>query len=213
MSNTQKVVLGAIAIVIVVIATITLASRSNGPVATPASSSEEGLGASSGYPVNNTTQGFYGGVDLGGGYVTFSKGGVISTGQNQGSWRNTTGRVVYILPEQSSIGYQTGTASSSLLFYSATSSASTLSNDYAHPGGLVFGVDGATVATSTAGPRMFVGTTTNSGAVIPVADGQYYVFQIQDRYACKAVGVCETATSTNRGITNFIWRLQGFYKP
>lgn len=202
----KKSFIGAAAVVILIVAAIIFAMRSDFP--------SDSLNASSGYPINNTTQGLYGGIDLGDGYVAFSKSGTIGAGANQGSWRNTTGRTVYILPEQSSIGYASGTASSSLLFYAATSTASTLSNDYAHPGGLVFGVDGATVATSTAGPRMFVGTTTDSGAIIPVPDGQYYVFQIQSKNGPSCNGsACEAATSTNRGITNFIWRLQGFYKP
>lgn len=203
MSTIQKLFAGAVAIVIILVAVL-LGSSSKGG---------NPLGAD--LSVHNTAEIFSEGIGLGNdGYVVFSKGGTIGAGANQASWRNTTGRTVYIVPNSTVIGFASGTASSSLLFYTATSSAATLTSDFAGPGGSVHGIDGASIATSTIGPNFIVGTTTASGAGIPVADGAYYNVQIQSKNGGTCNGAaCETATSTNRGITNFFWRFTGFYKP
>lgn len=204
MSN-KKLFVGAAAVVIfAIIAVFALGSSSK-----KEESANLGLGSS----VYNTVQTFTQGIDTGAGSVQFTRSGVISAGQNQGFWRNTTGRTVMLVPELSSVGFDTGTASSSMLIYIATSSASTISNDYALPGGLVRTIDGAIFATSTAGPRYYLGTSTTLGIMPIVRDGEYVVVQLQDRYGCKTVGVCETATSTKRGISNFRWRITGFYRP
>lgn len=203
MSTTKKLVLGAVAIVIVLIALVSLGS------------SQGGLSfGQAGWPVHNTPEIFSSGIDSGDGYVSFVKGGIIGPGANQASWRNTTGRTVYVVPGGVAVGFASGTASSSLLYYAATSSAATLTSDFAHPGGSVWAIDGASVATSTIGPNFTVGTTTSSGAGVPIADGAYFNVQIQSKNGASCNGAaCETATSTNRGITNFFWRFSGFYKP
>ena len=206
MSN-KKLFVGAAAVVLFAIAVFALGS--SGKKEVKVETANLGLGSS----VLNTVYTFTQGIDTGAGAVQFTRGGTIGAGQNQAFWRNTTGRTVMLVPELTSVGFNTGTASSSMIIYVATSSSSTISNDYAQPGGLVRALDGAIFATSTAGPRFFMGTTTSLGTVPVVRDGEYVVVQIQDRYGCKTVGVCETATSTNRGITNFIWRITGFYRP
>lgn len=205
--TTKKGLLGGVvAVVLIIAAFLTLTHRSDTVAPTE-------VGSSSGQ-VHNTPEIFSNGLDLGSGNVTFAKGGFINAGSNQASWKNTLGRVAYVLPEYTSIGYDTGTASSSYLFYVATSSAATISNDFSHPAGSIFGIDGSLAATSTIGPRVFMGTTTATGAAIPVPDGAYLVFQVQSRGGAACTGAtCETATSTNRGITKFFWRLQGFYRP
>lgn len=204
MSN-KKLFVGAAAVVIfAIIAVFALGSSSK---------KEESANLGLGSTVYNTVQTFTQGIDTGAGSVQFTRSGVISATQNQGFWRNTTGRTVMIVPELTSVGFDTGTASSSMIIYIATSSASKISNDYAQPGGLVRPIDGAIFATSTAGPRYFLGTSTSLGIMPIVRDGEYVVVQLQDRYGCKTVGACETATSTNRGISNFRWRITGFYRP
>lgn len=207
MSTLKKLFAFAAVAIVIVIAAIASYEPSS---VTPQNGTKDTGGSGT---QHNTPESFNSGVDFGDGYITFSKSGVIAAGSNQASWRNTTGRTVFVKPENTEIGYTSGTASSSLLFFVATSTGATLSNNYAHPGGSVFGIDGATVATSTPSPRWFNGTTTTSGAVIPVLDGAYLNFQVQEKFACKTVGVCETATSTNRGITNFLVRFTGSYKP
>lgn len=139
----------------------------------------------------------------------FTKKGTIPATENQGSWKNRLGQTVYI--DAVNFGYTSGTATSSLLFYVATTSAGTISSDYAHPGGLIFPIDGATVATSSAS-RIFSATSTTSGfGSLPVLDGESVTFQVQERFACKVNGLCETATSSNRGITNFSWYFRAHY--
>lgn len=204
MSTTKKLVLGAVAIVFVLIALVSLGG----------SSTVSKVLGQAGWPVHNTPEIFSQGQDTGDGNVTFTKGGIIGPGANQASWRNTLGRTVYVNPAQVAVGFTSGTASSSLLYYVSTSSAATLTSDFAHPGGSVWGIDGASIATSTPGPSLIMGTTTSSGAGIPVADGAYLNVQIQSKNGGTCNGAaCETATSTNRGITNFFWRFTGFYKP
>jgi len=204
MSTTKKLVLGAVAIVFVLIAILSFGGSSK---------ISQTLGQA-GWPVHNTPEIFSSGIDSGDGYVSFVKGGIIGPGANQASWRNTTGRTVYVVPEGVAVGFASGTASSSLLYYAATSSAATLTSDFAHPGGSVWAIDGASVATSTPGPSFIVGTTTSSGAGVPIADGAYFNVQIQSKNGGSCNGAaCETATSTNRGVSNFFWRFTGFYKP
>lgn len=173
---------------------------------------EETLGAIQGV-VLEAVHVFKNGHGDGGSHVTFTKDGEIGPGANQGAWRNTTGRDVFI--ERGELAFTSGTASSSMLVYAATSSAATISNDYARPGGLNLLIDGATFATSTPATRFFTSTTTPDGSRsgILVRSGEYLVFQVQERYGCKTVGACETATSTNRGISKFFWYLKGHYKP
>lgn len=134
----------------------------------------------------------------------------IGPGANQGYWKNTLGKTVYLDIANTSIGFHSGTASSSLNFYVATSSSATLT-DYVTPSGTL-PLSGARVATSTTGDTTFMGTTTSAGTGFAVPAGSYVIFDIQEAYNCKtATGLCETATSTNRGITNFFGSLRIYY--
>jgi hypothetical protein len=184
------------------------------PVPTlPLEEAGEGLGAASG-PVIESQYTFKTGLSLGGDFVAFTVNGAIEARANQASWRNTKGRTVYI--DKASLGFTSGTASTSLVVYAATSSTATIANDYARPGGLYRLLDGAQIPTSTPATRIFTSTTTPDGAttVIPVLAGEYVVFQIQSKNGPLCNGAaCEAATSTNRGISSFPWTLKGFYRP
>lgn len=125
----------------------------------------------------------------------------IGANANQGAWKNTTGKTVYVAPTDVSIGYESGTATSSYLFYVGTSTTATYT-DFARPASTFLALDGATVATSSLANTR-VGTSTTAGTGFSVAPGEFVVFDIQERFFCKANAFCETATSTNRGITNF----------
>lgn len=158
---------------------------------------------------------FKNGSSDGGDYLTITRNGKIGRQANQAAWRNTTGRTVYVLPEQVFLGYESGTASSSWAFYVSTSTASTVS-DYSRPTPAVLLMDGAIVATSTGtggGAIGRVGTTTSAGTAVAVPNGSYVVFNVQEQFACKTIGACETATSTNRGVTEFLWSLTARYRP
>lgn len=138
---------------------------------------------------------------------------IIPAGTNQVAWKNKTGRSVIIEPTSTGIGYSSGIASSSLNFYVGTSTASTFT-DYARPTPTRLVIDGVNIATSSPAGAFYMGTssaTYNRGFIVP--DGGYLVFDIQEKHACKSVGVCETATSTNRGITSFFGFFQGHYAP
>lgn len=197
MSTEKKLVYGAVAIVIVFVATMFGSSSKDGFLNTGAS-----------LTVHNTPEAYTQGLDLGDGYIEFSKSGIIGPGANQGSWHNTLGRTVYINPSQVAIGFTSGTASTSMKYYAATSSTATFASDTAAPSSIL-AINATVVATSTVGPAFVVGQT-STGSGIPVTDGQYFVFQLQQ---VNASPVGETATSTNRGISNFFWRLKGAYKP
>lgn len=208
MSLKNTVLTAAVAALVTVM--VTLASVST---MTPSVSSDT-LGAISGTVVNTPTL-FAAGHSDGGSIVEFAADGYIAAGQNQAAWRNTTGRVVYVKPGDVRIGFTSGTASSSLALFVGTSSASSYS-DFARPTITTLLIDAALVATSTSasgGPITYVGTTTSSGVGIAVPANSYVVFNVQDRYFCKAQGACETATSTNRGISRFLWSLRGSYQP
>lgn len=158
--------------------------------------------------ITNQIGEFTNGIKIGDG-VLFHKSGVIGPTENEGFWRNNTGRIVYV--SWSNFGWETGTASSSLIFFVATSTVANLTSDYTQPAGNLTLV--ATVATSSA-PVMFTSTSTALGfGTLPVPDGAYLNFQVQERFGCKTVGKCETATSTNRGISNFVWYFSGRYTP
>lgn len=154
---------------------------------------------------------FRSGITFGDEYVYFAKSGVIGVRANQGFWINNTGRDVQV---QAQLGFTSGTASSSSNIYAATSSTNTIASDYVTPGGKYRIIDGANWATSTTA-RAVTSTTTSDGSQnwFTVRAGERVVFQVQDRYGCKTVGVCETATSTNRGITNYFWHILARYKP
>lgn len=169
--------------------------------------SSEGESVGSGGNVTQNQDQYSTGLTIGNNTLLLVQG-TIGPGQNQGRWRNTTGRTMLV--DRANLGYTSGTASSSYYFYVSTSTASSVT-DYARPTGTYLPIDAAIVATSS-GPTMITSTSTSAGqGTIMVPNGAYVIFDVQERYACKVVGVCETATSTNRGITNFSWSLQARY--
>lgn len=211
--NAQTIISAAVVALVTSFLAFAALTTTGAPASSLAIGTEQDLGSIKGTVIEQPYV-FKSGVGSGGDTLTFTKDGVISAGQNQGSFRNTTGRTVYV--DLATIGYESGTASSSLLFYAGTSTTATFSNDFASPSGAgkFFPIDAAVIATSTTGLRIITSTSTPSGnGSVAVANGQYFVFQVQERYACKSVGVCETATSTNRGISNFLWYVRGHYKP
>lgn len=150
---------------------------------------------------NNLKDTFNDGIVVGDQDVT-NKTVAITAGNNQTSWRNTTGKTVYATDIR--MGYESGTASSTWNFYVGTSTASTFSN-YARPSNTFLPIDGYVGATGT--PKVIVtATSTTNGVkeVIPVLNNEYLIFNVQETYACKSIGACETATSTNRGVNTFI---------
>lgn len=133
----------------------------------------------------------------------------IGAGSNEAAWKNTTGETVYVYLADA---VTTGTASSSYYLYIATSSSATVSNDFSAPFSSI--IDTFAIATSS------VATTTSSidkhkvsnNGVIPVAHNEYVLMTLQaNTTACAnagaALGLCETATSTNRGITSIVARV------
>lgn len=139
----------------------------------------------------------------------------IGPGENQAYWTNDTGDTVYVNASDATIRYESGTASSSFLGYIATSSDISFTN-YVRPSLSTILMDGALIGTSTTavgGHQIFQGTTTDNGVVFSIPAGGRLIFDIQERYACKSVGACETATSSNRGITNFYGLFKWYKNP
>lgn len=144
--------------------------------------------------------------------VVFDKVLSIGSGANQTAWKNTLGRTVYIDASSVKIGYVAGTATSSLNYYVGTSTSAT-QTDYARPTRLYMPIDGATFATSTSA-SMINGTSTSNGVgSVAVQDGEYLFFMVSEKFGCKTNASCETATSTNRGITAFFAKFTGRYQP
>lgn len=139
--------------------------------------------------------------------------GTIGAGANQAAYYNNTGRTLYINSNDIHMGWTSGTASSSIVFYVSTSTASSVT-DYARPTGTYLLIDGATFATSSPAVSISTGTTTDAGAgAITLAPNEYLIFNVQEQYACKTIGACETATSSNRGIASFFWNFKATYIP
>lgn len=202
-------VVAAIVALVVGLLTVSLSKAPTpAPVQTPVSETRTGSGG-------NITQqqDFYtNGVGIGPDYVMFTRNGVIGTSQNEGFWTNRTGRTVYINRADVT---STGTASSTYRIYVGTTTAPTALDDFSAPyaslvNGFLWATSTAATTTSSIGAR----NTTNTG-VIPVADGQSVFVQLQavNDNRCAAALRCETATSTNRGITRLEWIIQGYYKP
>lgn len=184
------------------------------PSTSPLQGVIEDLGGMTGH-VLEEIQIFKSGHGDGGDFVAITADGKIGAGANQAAWTNKTGRTVYVRPQDVQIGYTAGTATSSLNFYVGTSTATSFT-DFARPTPTLLLMDGATDATSTSATGAAVGhmgTSTNNGPVFAVPNGSRVVFNVQEKYACKADGACNTATSTNRGITEFFWFLRATFKP
>lgn len=144
----------------------------------------------------------------------FWKSGTIEAGRNQASFQNKTGRTVYFNPSNASIGWTTGTASTTFAFYIATSTGASISNDFATPAGNLL-LSGAYAATTTQA-QFYAGTTTSNGVngAVTVPAGSYVNILVRSFMGGLCDGsVCETSTSTNRGITRFLWTIKGRYQP
>lgn len=157
--------------------------------------------------VSNYPTAYINGLQLGNNPTVFEnmQAMTIGTGQNQASWQNTTGATIWIdTPEMYFLPTTTNAsmvASSSVAFYFGTSSTAVIANNFARPAGLL-PIDGALIATSTRGQVTVTSTSTTAGikAVIPVQNGEW-VFGLVESNGCTSAtaGLCETATSSNRG--------------
>ncbi len=189
-------------------------------VQTPAEQTLLDVGAIS-LPFHNTAEVFSGGVGIGIAgssheQLSFTVSGTIGSGRNQGVWRNRTGRTVLI--SSADIAFPSGTASSSLLVYISTSTASTVA-DFTAPFGSL--IDGMAIATSTSLARITPNSVKNAGTngrnVVDVQDGEYVIVALLQKEStqntCDTTHGCESATSTNRGWTSANWHLSGHYKP
>lgn len=144
--------------------------------------------------------------------TTFNKSGTIGPGVNQTAYTNNTGVALTILAPTVTIAYTTGTASSSYLFYVSTSTATTIT-DYTRPVGGYKLIDGATIATSTtANASLIVGTSTAAGkGGIVLQPGESLIFAVEPVSVPTCTGLCETATSSSRGIQIFNWNFLATY--
>lgn len=201
----KKTLLGLVALVAVGLLFLVGSSPSSAPVV------ENSVGG-----VSQEIDFYVNGVGFGPDFATFSQSGTIGSGRNSGSWENKTGRTVYV---DLSTMTTTGTASSSSIVYGyASSTLPSTTYDFTAPASANRMTIGAfSIATSS------VATTTSSiekapaGKVISVPDGWYLIFLLRQdttnaSIACAAAGLCETATSTNRGF-NVDWYFRGFFKP
>lgn len=131
---------------------------------------------------------------------------VMTTGQNQASWLNNTGKTVYVT-ENTSILTATSTlgppnASSTLAFSVGTSTTATITDARTN---FLFGslIDSRLIATSTTNNITLNSEKdngTNGQFIIPVAPGQYLIEVLENPYqTVGGSGNFENATSTNRG--------------
>lgn len=139
------------------------------------------------------------GESLGGIFENMA-GGTIGAGRNQASFRNTYGKPIYVYLADVST---TGTASSSFTLYVATSSTATIADNFTAPFSSI--INGFLLATSSVATTTSNYDTPKNSRVVKVNSGQYVVFQLQSTFDCVSNGLCETATSTNRGF-NLVWR-------
>jgi len=145
--------------------------------------------------------------------TVFFQSGTIGNGVNQAAYTNNTGRRIQIAAADTHIGWTSGTATSSYRFYVSSSTATSIT-DYSRPAGTYLLIDGAMTSTSTPATTIITGTTTSAGqGAITLAPGESLIFNVQERYSCKANAACETATSSNRGIDSFFWNFKGTYLP
>lgn len=145
----------------------------------------------------------------------FTVEGDLLAGENQGAWRNTTGRRVVIEYAEMRT---TGVASSSYLFYAGTSTTATCTSCNFSTANFSELIDAPSLATSSP-IKVFNSISdtdqgTNGRGAIEVEDGEYvlFMFRKQDLINSCSGSVCEAATSTNRGF-NVRWLLKGHYIP
>jgi hypothetical protein len=205
----KNIIVSAVtAIVVLVVGLAVIGSVANAPVSTGLET-----GSVNG-PIQNSVWNFQKGASFGSNkYAQFSQSGIIAAGANQASWQNRTGRTIYINRHDVST---TGTASSTyaLYVYASTSPARTIYDFVAPASANRMLINNFALATSSAA------TTTSSldkalaGKVVQVPDGSYVDIQLSSAApGCPSVaGVCESATSTNRGF-NLEWYFEGYYAP
>lgn len=126
--------------------------------------------------------------------------GTIPAGSNQASFRNTTGKTVYV---DQVIVRTTGTASTTQRISVGSGSSATIA-DFTLPTYALSSLLNYVLATSSAATTTSsvhgAGATDRAG-VIAVADGDYINIALTQTFVqgnCSG-SVCETATSTNRG--------------
>lgn len=196
----KKTIIGAVILVVVLVlgGIALIATPTPAPVQAPQSLGD----------ISINTQEFPAGVKFGDKATVNWTGGQIGARSNQASFRNTTGRTIYVdLAEM----VTTGTASSTYQFFVATSTTATRSDNFTDPFSTL--IDAFTLATSTTvrAVNSIKDAGTNGRSVIPVTDGQYVLLTFQQTYNNTCNGsLCETATSTNRGF-NVNWFLRYHY--
>jgi hypothetical protein len=130
----------------------------------------------------------------------------IAAGSNQTCWRNTSGGT--ILVDKGFFGFQSGTASSTFAgnVFATTSASVPSSNSYIALAPSVANtiIKGTIIATSSTATS----TTSVLPAAVVVANGSYVCAYMQQNTTytsveCTNAGLCETATSTNRGFNPF----------
>jgi len=171
-----------------------------------------GRSPSAGGVYNQVTNVFPQGI-VNGDRGTFFQSGIIGPGVNQTAYTNVTGKILLISAGDVNMGWTSGTASSSGVFYVSTSTSAAAVSDFSRPAMSYMLIDGATFATSTvAAGSLLTGTSTAPGkGGIMLQPGESLIFNYQERFACKTNGPCETATSTGRGIPSFFWNFKATY--
>lgn len=173
--------------------------------------------------IRQTQDTFANGIGFSGG-VENVIGGTIGTSDNQDSWKNTTGKDVYFtygvaIPIATSSSPTGPLASSTMRVLMGTSTAATIS-DYANPSTQSTGVFMTWVVATSTGSRSLIASSTatfgglgNAGTknVVRVAQNEYFNVAIiasgsgaPSATVCVVGGVCESATSTQRGY-NLRW--------
>lgn len=208
-STGLALVAGAVLVLVVVVVWATSGSNEPAPVtkAEPAPKAGSLTGT-----VEESVGLYRHGINTGSEYISFDKSGTIGAGSNQASWRNTTGRTVYV-DLLTAIKTATGSTTSGWIFYAGTSSAATYSTDFTAPVWAPL-IDGAESASGTP-PTVYssIEYSTAGLSIIPVLDGEYLNIAFFTRYFSNCTGAtCEKATSTNRGF-NVDWYFRGHYKP
>lgn len=166
--------------------------------------------------VNETKDVFINGLQLGGQTEYWSDTFTIGTADNNDGWQNLTGKTVYV--DRVDVEIVDGAASSTMVFDVATSSSENLS-DTSDPYSEF--IDSQAISTSTPAGRVLntiADSGTNGTGVVQVDDQEYVSLRFLQGNtsgttalgSCSS-GVCETATSTNRGF-NVDWRLHYYFE-
>ncbi len=126
----------------------------------------------------------------------------MASGTNQVSWKNQTGRLIYVDDYRA---WTTAVASTSMIYSVGTSTTATVTDATPASNAPLFGglIDRFTLATST--PIIVINSGQDKGtlgrSVIAVQPGQYLVSIFESTwpsFVCNG-NSCEAATSTNRG--------------